>query len=166
MQDHERLTAAEQELERALAGLAPAAPPVDRDRLMFQAGRAAGRRGRWLWRGASAAAAVVLAVSLIVRPEPRQVERIVFVPVESAGAVSVADPDPEAARDRWAEHARYAAIRNEILAKGPGALPAPPHAAAATQRPPTLQDLLGTKRPEPPASPLLRLGIMLFGDRS
>ncbi|HET6427804.1 MAG TPA: hypothetical protein VFJ30_05310 [Phycisphaerae bacterium] len=169
MQDHERLTAAEQELERALASLAPAAPPLDRDRLMFQAGRAAGRRGRWFWPSTSAVAvvAVVLAVSLTVRPQPRQIERVVFVPVESGGAVSVAGPEPEAAEDRWADHARYAAIRNAMLAKGPDALPTSPPAAAATQRPPTLEDLLGTRRPKPPTpDPLGRLATMLFGDRS
>jgi len=173
MQDDERLTPAEQELERALASLAPTAAGVDRDRLMFQAGRARGRRGRWLWPSASAAvaaavaAAVVLAVSLTAGPQPQPIERIVFVPVETPAGVSVIDAEPEGSQERWADHARYAALRNAVLAKGPDALPAPTYAAAAAQPTPTLKDLLGPRRPKPPASPpLLRLGMMLFGDRS
>ncbi|MHC4716096.1 MAG: hypothetical protein ACYS5V_03945 [Planctomycetota bacterium] len=166
MQNHERLTPGERELERTLAACNPSATCIDRDRLLYQAGRAAGRRHRWIWQGAAAAATVVLAVSLAVRPEPREIERIVLVPVESPGAVSVADLDPEAARDRWAEHARYAAVRNELLAGELEALPALPHAVGATRRPPTLHDLLGTRPPEPPASPLARLGTILFGGKS
>jgi hypothetical protein len=70
MQD-ERLTPAERELETVLGGLRPAAVPANRDRIMFLAGQASGRRHRRLWQGVScclAAAAVILALS---RPTSR-----------------------------------------------------------------------------------------------
>jgi len=53
-------------LERALGRLTPADPGLDRDRLMFRAGQAAGRRGRGRWQAATAglAAALVLAMTL------------------------------------------------------------------------------------------------------
>lgn len=36
-------------LESALAALQPAAPALQRDRLLFRAGQLAARRGRWIW---------------------------------------------------------------------------------------------------------------------
>ena len=66
--DEESLTPAERELAGALGALRPARTEIDRDRLMFDAGYAAGaaaeraatRRRVWAWRGAAAA---MLAVS-------------------------------------------------------------------------------------------------------
>src|SRR6516225_6587980 len=71
-------------LAGALRGLAPRPAEIDRDRLMFHAGRASAPRG-WAWplaTAASAAAAVALALLLWARPEPppRIVERVVYVP--------------------------------------------------------------------------------------
>ena len=49
----DNLTPAHRELEDALRGLTPAAIGISRDRLMFQAGAAAGRRSVGRWRGAA-----------------------------------------------------------------------------------------------------------------
>lgn len=73
------------ELEQALATLRPSAGPIDRDRLMFLAGRAIGERtlggqpcaglvmSKWLWPSATAVstlAATVLGVLLMVSHRP------------------------------------------------------------------------------------------------
>src|SRR5271169_137423 len=70
------------DLERSLAGLQPATAGFDRDRLMFQAGRAAATRRRWRWPAATGlmtAVAACLGLLLVLRPEPAPVVRIVYV---------------------------------------------------------------------------------------
>jgi hypothetical protein len=67
----------------ALAALAPQPPALDRDRLLFHAGRASAPRP-WFWRLTAAVAttaAVVLAATLFMRPVPAPVERVVYVQV-------------------------------------------------------------------------------------
>jgi hypothetical protein len=70
----------QQELERALSKLRPAASNIDRDRFLFLAGRASAEEiglgtkfGRWMWPAAtslSSLAAVVLLVLLVTRTGP------------------------------------------------------------------------------------------------
>lgn len=72
-------------LERSLSGLAPSRA-VDRDRLMYEAGRRAGLREAsrgWRWPAVAAAFALATLVQGVVlsrRPAERVVERIVAVP--------------------------------------------------------------------------------------
>ena len=114
-------------LETALASLTPAAT-VNRDRLMYEAGRSAGGRAVRLWRGATAAgtatAAGLLAVTFArppaveVRTETVYVDRVAppAVPVESPAAPDLA---------RWLQ------LRDAVLADGVAALPpAPPPAGS------------------------------------
>ncbi len=71
------------EVAAALAGLRPSAPAIDRDRLLFNAGRASAPRP-WFWRtttAAGATAAAVLAAVLIFRPAPPPVEVVRVVTV-------------------------------------------------------------------------------------
>jgi hypothetical protein len=82
-------------IESALGELIPRSSRLDRDKLMFQAGaiskRASGRR--WAWPAITAALGVALAgesLFLGMRPAPRVVERIVFVPAPSPATDSVA----------------------------------------------------------------------------
>jgi hypothetical protein len=73
------------DLESALRGLRPRAD-LDREALMFQAGRASAGRG-WGWPVATAAAlalAAGMAVLVFIRPAPPVVERIVHVPAPAA----------------------------------------------------------------------------------
>lgn len=103
------------ELEQQLVALGPRPAAIDRDQLMFQAGRAEAlseltlrespshRRTRsWLWPSAAGlmtAAAAVLAVILIVGPESEVQVQTVYVDRPTAmGAVSssVAQPAPGA----------------------------------------------------------------------
>jgi hypothetical protein len=74
----------------ALAALAPQPPALDRDRLLFKAGRASAPRP-WFWRITAAtttSVAVVLATVLIFRPIPAPMDRVVYV------QVAVQPPEP------------------------------------------------------------------------
>ena len=56
-------------VEAALGGLVPAAPAVNRDRLLYEAGRRSVARGR-AWPLATLGFAVLSAVLAMYRPEP------------------------------------------------------------------------------------------------
>lgn len=164
----ERLTPAESELESALRSLRPARAAIDRDRLMFQAGRASARRGGRVWLGATMALAAALGVSLVVRPGPREVVRIVRVEAEA--------PKPEVTPARSFIAARairagrlgrgeYLRLREEVLAKGLDALPQPETTAAPEPRE-DLEKLLGIPRPKAGRRNWWGFEHLIPGDRS
>jgi hypothetical protein len=62
MSSHEPLSPELSKLEASLASLAPAAGRLDRDRLMYEAGRATARRSATPWLAGSAVAVVALFV--------------------------------------------------------------------------------------------------------
>ena len=139
-------------LARALAGLAPASGAIDRDRLMFQAGRHSARRrgSHWLTL-AFALAAVALGAGWLAWP-PR--ERVVFVSVTvrepAAPAVPVADkprppdegPPPRVVQPPAAPQGEYLRLWNLVLQSGVDALPKPPPIVAPTQAPRDLESWL------------------------
>ena len=63
------------EVESALRGLRPAASAIDREALMYRAGRASARRGLRLWQGATALLAVVIVVGLVTLRAPDAAQR-------------------------------------------------------------------------------------------
>ncbi len=81
---------------RALAEVAPHPGRLDRDALLFAAGRAAGRPGRFwpMTAGVLAAACIALAVTLVVRP-PTVVEVVRVVPVRVPTPADTPLPDAE-----------------------------------------------------------------------
>jgi hypothetical protein len=93
------------EIESALASLAPREGQIDRDRLMFRAGQAAARAEarpararRWAWPAAFStmtAVAAAMLMALILRPEPRIIERL--VPVSSLADRGEKDSSPPSA---------------------------------------------------------------------
>ncbi len=119
---HPELTA----LETALAGLKPAAPGLDRDRLMYQAGRASARGGRWLWPGttaALAAAVVVLGGLLAARPALREVVYLEMQRPEASVDVAKQELSAPASRPGFPPGPRepfvrgdYWRLRDEMLA--------------------------------------------------
>lgn len=74
--DDDPLDPADAEIATALAALSPAAGAIDRDRLMFAAGLAAGTghrglgRSLWMWRGVAALLAIGLTTSLAWKRVP------------------------------------------------------------------------------------------------
>jgi hypothetical protein len=102
-------------VESALRGLAPHAGALDRDELLFRAGRASAPR-RWPWvlaAAASAATAGALAVLLALRPEPPVVERVRYVerPAEEPSSVP-----PEARQPR--PPLPHLEMQDKILTRG------------------------------------------------
>ncbi|MBN1490247.1 MAG: hypothetical protein JXA69_10040 [Phycisphaerae bacterium] len=129
MQDETPLTPAERELEAALAALQPAVPAMDRDALMFRAGRASARNRMLPWRLATAALALALTTSLAIRPEPRTVERIVRVPAETPridSMYALARASFPTGETGTATQSSYLRVRDDVLAQGADALPRPP----------------------------------------
>jgi hypothetical protein len=89
-------------LEARLKRLAPAVAP-GRDRILYEAGRAAAPRGWAAWplaavSGALAVLVLFLAALLLTRSGPGMPERVIYVPVPSERADEPpADPEPPAA---------------------------------------------------------------------
>jgi hypothetical protein len=127
------------EFEQSLAALSPSRGRLDRDRLMFEAGRRsaiAPRRATWAWPAVAASlAAVVLGqtFALTRRPEPRIVERVVVVyepadvsaqPVAPVVVLS-RNPAPEADRPDESAESPYLRLRRQIERFGLDGLPEP-----------------------------------------
>ncbi len=153
MQDEQTLTPAEQELASALGGLVPAAAGIDRDRMMFQAGRASARRRGYVWQGATAALAFALGLSVIGLPAPRQVERIVYVTKEVPGLPGehwASADSPRRASDLSQVEGSYLELRNEVLARGLDALSAfYARAGGSRKTPESLEPSGGTPKQTP-----------------
>jgi hypothetical protein len=124
-------------IEGQLARLQPLPGGLNRDELLFRAGQVSVRRRAWFWPAASAsmtAVAAVLAVMLLVRPEPRPVERIVVVERPAPPAPETPSPRPEEGHfvhhdeDRGAVQADYLRLRDQVVRWGADALPSPPPA--------------------------------------
>jgi hypothetical protein len=132
------------ELETALAALRPAPPALDRDRLMFRAGLASARRGRWLWTGTTAALALVaagLGTALVLRPAPPTIERTVYVEKPEPPSPQAVESIPaDSASSRAVE--RYFRFRDELLSRGLDALPEPP-AGPPAESPEGIEKSLG-----------------------
>jgi hypothetical protein len=139
--------------EAALAALAPAPAAVNRDALMFRAGRAAAARGRRLWplaTAVSSAAAAVLSVLLVTRPAPPAVEKIVYQPAPPPAVAEPAPPAPapggDDSADPWPK-TPYARLQDRVLRfglDGLGEPPPPPPPAEGPPPPGGLDDLLNS----------------------
>ncbi|MCI0459300.1 MAG: hypothetical protein L0Z62_20315 [Gemmataceae bacterium] len=82
-------------LESVLKGLAPAAPRLDRDALLFRAGQASVPRPGRLWPCATCLLALVaggLGLALAVRPEAPVRERVVFITMPAPEPPGKPDP--------------------------------------------------------------------------
>jgi hypothetical protein len=109
-------------LEAALTELAPRPAGLNRDQLMFQAGRRASRRYRWALPCASAVIASTVTLLIVLgfyHPQPQIVE----VPAPTVGP-KVRDLQA-GADDGWRERAEGLRLRNEVLERGIDALPRP-----------------------------------------
>lgn len=157
--------------EAALAALAPTPAALDRDRLMFQAGRAARPGPWWGWPAATgilAAVAATLAVVMVTRPPVVTETVVVRVPVEPAPApIAPTTPEPpadspivafqpaEAATESLTPPG-YLRLQKQILHWGLDALPRGP-LATQVEPPLTLEKLLGESPKRPETSPWWKL---------
>jgi hypothetical protein len=144
-------------LARALAAAAPHPGRLDRDALIFAAGRAAGARRARGWRYSTAAMALLsagLAAALTLRtPAVVEVERVVVVPAAPPAVAERPPAPPEktaplpAVSPPAAELAEGLRLRQRVLREGVAALPAiPPSWYAPPERPLSESDVpeLGT----------------------
>jgi len=123
-------------LEPMLASLTPAPAILPRDRLYFEAGRAAGARGVQHWRlatGLGLCASVMLAVFAFMRPPAVIVEREVVQvekPTPSMASPRAPVESPTASEDlvRWLK------LRNQVVAIGIDELPPAPSGDGVTTR--------------------------------
>ncbi len=148
MQERANLTPAERELEAALAALSPAAPAIDRDALMFRAGRASGRRRNHAWQAATAVLALAFGVSLVTRFSPPSAGHPA-VPLAVAPAAAPEAPNPSSATATlWPllppvqSPAAYSRLRATVLAHGADALSLPPGSAGRSDDEPPPRRLL------------------------
>jgi hypothetical protein len=134
---NERGDAALNALESALGSLTPRPVALDRDALMYRAGRSSIRRWQ-LATGVAIALATALAVLLIVRPP---VVRIVYVPAPPAPVQEAAPPlppDTEPSADE-SPKSPYFRLQEQLLSRGLDGLP--PLAFGPT-KPVTTEELL------------------------
>jgi hypothetical protein len=144
MPQHQYLKPAEEELAAALGALAPAEPNINRDRMLFLAGRAAERKSAGLWRGVSAGLAACLVAALSVqawwsadRWTPTTIE-----PVRPVATVKITAPPPQLiSSPAPALTARlegsYVQLRNAVLTRGMEALPPLSESSPSVESTPT-----------------------------
>jgi len=139
MQDETRLTPSEREIEAALGGLRPARASVNRDQLMFCAGRASARRKNRMWQGISGFLGLVLLVSVMSRPSATLVDtgtNTVASNVQESLPVNAANQ-----RHDWSDRGRsdpvadYVRMRRAVLDQGIEALPIPSPAPSSYDEP-------------------------------
>jgi hypothetical protein len=130
------LSAGEREFAEALASVAPAASGVDRDGMMFAAGRASVRRGgSGPWKLAVVVALVAMGGMWVLRPTRTvTVERVVEVPGVAPAPLAVVSaamsftPEFDAVAEPAASEGElvpYLRLRRTVLAYGLDALPQP-----------------------------------------
>jgi hypothetical protein len=136
MQNDERLTPSERELQGAMGSLKPARAPLSRDRVMFQAGRASVRRQNRIWQGVASSLAVLLLVSVVARPRASVTEVSPDLLANDTPSVSPArfPPGPPDAvdRERLEAFRLYMRTRRALLDRGIEALPASPVSRSPT----------------------------------
>jgi len=125
------------EVAAALGALRPNPPALDRDRLLFRAGRASAPRP-WPWQltaAVSATAAALLAALLVFRPAPTPVERVVVVhDLAPAPPKPEETPAPPAAVEAapptysW-PNTPYRRLEDNVLRWGLDGVPQPPPSA-------------------------------------
>jgi hypothetical protein len=126
-------------LESMLRELQPHAEMLDRDVLMYRAGRASARG--WMWPATTLAATaltLILGIALWMRPAPSVM--YVAVPFIRNEEVTVSPPSPSLPNDpesgAWS---RYVHLQEQVVEHGLDGLPSPPR--EAEEAPTSLESL-------------------------
>lgn len=147
MQDEEELNPDEVEIATLLSRLVPLRPEVNAQEILLEGCTRKGRQEVWLWRGIAAALAAGLALALLLRPPPRSIQKVVYLPPEGGAQPAAAVSHSVAPRDQPQPSPQivlpssgamtgdapaprmsgnnYIAVRNRILTFGLRGLPAP-----------------------------------------
>jgi hypothetical protein len=147
MQPQEPLTPADLELERALGTLCPMGAGIDRDALMFRAGRQSLARGGQGWRISTVALTLALGASILFNAwqGSKPMEQVVVQPTAqqqqtAEPIVYLPSPSPEVPR---IAQDNYLKLRSEVLAKGLDALPPPQYSQGPSEAPEQLKAFPG-----------------------
>ena len=122
MRNDNGMTPLERELEATLGGLTPARSNVNRDQVMFCAGRASIRRRNHLWQGLSSTLAVLLLVSIVSRPQPAAREPRPDTIVRSMPSPP-SRPAATVDENRLEAFRQYVRTRRAVLDRGVDAIP-------------------------------------------
>jgi hypothetical protein len=128
------------DLEAALGALTPRPPALDRDAILYRAGRASVRRWQWAT-AASTTATLALAVTLLLRPSVDRMPVVVAPPPAPRvlpPALPETEPSPSA--DEPAP-AAYFRLQEQLLSRGLDGLP-PLAAGPGPSGPATAEDPL------------------------
>ena len=145
MQNEKDLTPALVEIQDALGQLQPASPGIDRDRLIFYAGRNSSRRSSRSWQALSVLLILMLSVSIFYRTEPEIIDNIEYVyhePYTSSGEAFKTSNYSTYKWERDRSAANYIILRNRVITQGPEALNSPPLNSTISEPPPTREQLL------------------------
>jgi hypothetical protein len=126
--------------EQNLAALVPASGQLNRDRVMFRAGKASVKRASWLWPAAAGAMTLVaagLGGLLALRPQPQPQKQIVYVIKEVPRQAPVRSKKQESRPPRVPStrptmdepsypQTQYFRMENHLLRWGLDGLPTPP----------------------------------------
>lgn len=162
MHNKDQLPPALEELTSALGRLAPAEVSIDRDRMMFLAGRRSARRGQRFWPCLTTVLTISLCISMLRGFGVERVDRTVPLP---KAQLDLAVWESRPTRISWqvrapaVGEASYLKLRQEVLAHGLDALPVEKASSSAGEPPLMIEGLLGR-----PAA-WRRNNLIRFGDR-
>jgi len=152
MNDKNQLSPAQRELEQALSGLQPMGTSIDRDRLMFLAGRRSVRRG-YFWPGLTTVFAAAFVVSLAMQLPSGHIQYAKHPGLEGKPitlTVSESIAGDRETRSPSSSRPNYLDLRDKVLARGLDALPTINRfPETAENSPMTLQRLLGDTSNQP-----------------
>lgn len=152
MRNDDGITPQQRELEAALASLTPAPASLDRDRLMFAAGRVSVRHRTYLWQGMAAMLAVLLTVSVVAERRPAEgpshLEVVARTPAPEVPLGVASLPTEPVDRQEAEAFRQYMRTRRAVLDRGVDALPVSPAVERRPVDPPLtredIQDLLSS----------------------
>lgn len=127
---------------------------VNRDLLMFRAGRVSVRSWSRPWQAAAAVLVVALGASVAMQSLRRPSQRVVYVTVEKEKPEPVRVAYTEASFTTWQPRSgepSYLMLRNDVLRRGQDALPDPQFPATEPEPDELLENILGRpqRRPQP-----------------
>jgi hypothetical protein len=153
-----RLNQEELDIERRLHEMVPARHGMDRDTLMFQAGKRSGQRRAQQWRALSVVLAVmtgILAVAGFGRQSGYSSLEVAETPGNGEPAVAVSVSEPGARIDKTTRSgghwhspvaSEFLGLRERVLSQGLDALPTPVRAAPSLDVPNRVSDWLRQSR--------------------
>ena len=123
MPEPESLTPGDNELISALGNLSPMGDAIDRDQLMFKAGRASVHRSKAVWQGTTLLLVATLCVSLLLNLQEtnRPTTQIPMVQVQTFTPEPLGRVDVK--YERRPGDGAFLKLRNNVLVKGVDALP-------------------------------------------